>query len=91
MMLVSAAELMIKVTVFSFSSLPLIKYFVPFLSDATQTVGITAPATGSDAEDARARRRLLTEESGRLVFESTTGQASSNESEGISDEDTMKH
>ena len=91
MMLMSAAESMIKVTVFSFSSLPLIKYFVPFLSDATQTFGIAAPVTGSDAGDARARRRLSTEESGRLETIFTTGRASSDGSEGRSDEETLKH
>ena len=91
MMLMSAAESMMKVTVFSFSSLPLIKYFVPFLSDATQTVGIAAPATGSDAGDARARRRLSTEESGRLESIFTTGRALSDGFGGRSDEETLKH
>ena len=35
-----------KVTIFSVSSLPLTKYFVPLFSDATHTVGMT----GSDAD-----------------------------------------
>ena len=42
----SAAESRMKVTIFSVSSLPLSKYFVPLLSDATLTVGMT----GSDAD-----------------------------------------
>ena len=90
-MLMSADESKIKVTILSFPSLPLIKYFAPFLSDATQTVGIAAPATGSDAGDARARRRLSMKESGRMELIFTTGRASSDGSEGTSDEDTMKH
>ena len=43
---ISAAESRMKVTIFSVSSLPLTKYFVPLLSDATHTVGMT----GSDAD-----------------------------------------
>ena len=54
---ISAAELMMKVTISSFLSLPLRKYFVPLFSDAMQTVGTTSSATGSDADDASARRR----------------------------------
>ena len=42
----SAAESRMKVTIFSVSSLPLTKYFVPLFSDATLTVGMT----GSDAD-----------------------------------------
>ena len=42
----SAAESRMKVTIFSVSSLPLTKYFVPLFSDATHTVGMT----GSDAD-----------------------------------------
>ena len=43
---ISAAESRMKVTIFSVSSLPLTKYFVPLFSDATLTVGMT----GSDAD-----------------------------------------
>ena len=43
---ISAAESRMKVTIFSVSSLPLTKYFVPLFSDATHTVGMT----GSDAD-----------------------------------------
>lgn len=64
-MLMSAAESIIKVTIFVLSSLPLTKYFVPLLSDATFTVGTTGSEAGVDAE-ANAWRRSSIEEGGRL-------------------------
>ena len=48
----SAAESRMKVTIFSVSSLPLTKYFVPLFSDATHTVGMTGSGANGEEDDA---------------------------------------
>ena len=61
---ISAAESMMKVTVFSVSSLLPTKFFVALFSDAAHTVGATGRYADGDGRDANTRRRGLMEEAG---------------------------
>ena len=67
----SAAESRMKVTIFSVSSLPLTKYFVPLFSDATLTVGMTG--SGADGEEVDAGEEFGADEDGIGADEETIG------------------